>query len=327
MKLRSGSRQQIVLPSVNLSDGRLVTNIPMVFESWGIEPAGGSPVFLLIHALTGSSHAKSTQEDPTPGWWEEFLGTSGEAIDLTRCTVIAPNLPGSCYGSWVPDERDEIGLSIADQSRILAALISSLGISSLDAVIGGSLGGMVALQFCADKLIPVKKAVILSCGARQSAWAKSWGHLGLSALKNSVNESAGLALARQIAMLSYRTPPDFDSKDQPGKTVQHYLYYQGSKFVNRFTTRSYELLVRAMDTHSVTSVLDGIDGLIIGNQQDLLYPLADQEAVCSLFPVHRFVVINSDKGHDAFLTESDDLNPVIRDFLHGTADLRLTGTT
>ncbi|MCA0447807.1 MAG: alpha/beta fold hydrolase [Bacteroidetes bacterium] len=303
-----------LIPSVTLDCGETVSGIPIVYETWGWDPSGKKPVVLLIHALTGSSHARSTPEDSTPGWWEPFIG-AGLALDPEKVAIISPNLPGSSYGSWVPDVKSEIRLTIADMARILEELCLTLGIASLKAVVGGSLGGMVAHQIVADQRIPIEKTVLLSCGAKQSAWAKAWGHLGLTAMENAINPLVGLSLARQIAMLSYRTPFDFGSKDEEGRSVQHYLYYQGTKFLNRFNNWSYELLVRAMDTHHVSQKVSTTRALIVGNLQDLLYPIADQKAQAELFDHVTYFEFDSDKGHDAFLVDHDILNPVIHSFL------------
>ena len=142
------------------------------------------------------------------------------------------------------------------------------------------------------------------------------GHLGLNALKSATTPTEGLALARQIAMISYRTHSDFETKDQSG-TVQNYLDYQGKKFVDRFDVWSYELLVKAMDTHDIgNEVLDLTTRvLVIGNSQDVLYPVADQKEILRLFKNSVYFEFSSDKGHDAFLTDDHVLNPVIGDFL------------
>lgn len=305
---------KVIVPSVLLDCGQTAVLLPVVYETWGWDPSGKKPIVLLIHALTGSAHAKSTENDPAPGWWESFIGP-GLALDPAETAIISPNLPGSCYGSWVPDSRSDITLTIRDMARILEAFCRELGIVSLKAVIGGSLGGMVAHQFVSDQIIPAERTVLLSCGHKQSAWAKAWGHLGLTAMQNAINPSAGLSLARQIAMLSYRTPVDFDSKEEDDKSVQHYLYYQGTKFLNRFSNWSYELLVRAMDTHEVTRKAAGTRALIIGNRQDLLYPPADQIAQAAWFEHAVYFEFDSDKGHDAFLVDHEILNPVINNFL------------
>lgn len=305
-------KELVLIPSVTLSSGLTETNIPIVYETSDVNWKS-KPVVLVIHALTGSSHAKSTSFDAAPGWWEPFIGSESASVDLNKFSVISPNLPGSCYGSWLPDYL----LSINDISRILEAFLHLLGVNKIHAVIGGSLGGMIALQLVKNKNLTIEKTVAISCGAKQSAWAKSWGHLGLSALKSASNAKEGLSLARQIAMISYRTHSDFETKDQTG-TVQNYLDYQGRKFVDRFDIWAYELLVRAMDTHDIgNDVLDlTTQVLVIGNSQDVLYPVADQKEIVRLFKKSTYFEFSSDKGHDAFLTDDDIINPQISKFLN-----------
>jgi homoserine O-acetyltransferase len=308
-------KELVLIPSVTLTSGITVTNIPIVYEvsdsSWRRKP-----IVLVIHALTGSSHAKSTSFDAAPGWWEAFIGSESASVDLNKFSVISPNLPGSCYGSWLPDQISGSTLSVKDISRVLEAFLNQLQVTAIHAVLGGSLGGMIGLQLVKNKNLTIDKAVVISCGARQSAWAKSWGHLGLNALKSASTVKEGLSLARQIAMISYRTHSDFESKDQSG-SVQSYLDYQGQKFVDRFNPWAYEVLVRAMDTHDIgQDVLDTpTEILVIGNTQDVLYPVADQKEIVRLFTNSFYFEFSSDKGHDAFLTDDDVLNPVIGKFL------------
>lgn len=309
-------KELVLIPSVTLSSGEIVKDIPVVYETTETDWKQ-KPVVLVIHALTGSSHAKSTSFDATPGWWEAFIGDGSASVDLNKFSVISPNLPGSCYGSWLPLKQSGLTLSIQDISRVLEAFLLQLGVTTIHAVLGGSLGGMISLQLVKNQVIKIRKAVAISCGAKQSAWAKSWGHLGLTALKGAKDEQTGLALARQIAMISYRTHPDFESKDQQG-TVQSYLDYQGKKFVDRFDAWAYELLVRAMDTHDLGKEIISVptEVLVIANLDDVLYPVADQKDIVNLFENSRYFEFSSDKGHDAFLTDDDVLNPVIGNFLN-----------
>lgn len=302
-------KELVLIPSVTLTSGVTVTNIPIVYETSELNWKH-KPVVLLIHALTGSSHVKSTPLDSTAGWWEAFIGDESASVDLHSFSVVSPNLPGSCYGSWLPDHE----LSIADITLILEAFLHVLGLTEIHAVIGGSLGGMIALQLTKNQTISIKKTIAISCGARQSAWAKSWGHLGLTALNTSEDTEKGLALARQIAMVSYRSHSDFELKSGD---IQSYLNYQGKKFTNRFDVWSYELLVKAMDTHNMGSDYNEVNTqvLVIGNTLDVLYPTADQREVVRLFSNSHYFEFTSNKGHDAFLTDHVILNPVINNFL------------
>lgn len=292
------------------------SGIPIVFEQVGQPLGSGAPIILVIHALTGNSHAKSTLEDSTPGWWEDFVGEGPYAINTNDFTVLIPNLPGSCYGSWQP-VSSEPTLSVHQIALILTTWLRKIGVKEVEAAIGGSLGGMVAAQLALESDLLIRKVVLLSSCLYQPAWARAWGHLELTAIQQARNPEDGLSLARQIAMLSYRAPIDFEQKHSILKPIDSYLSYQGWKFNERFDSKTYQILVKAMDTFDLRESIPTTktEALIIGNEQDFLYPVQEQIRLQEKFPLSKLFIFSSDKGHDAFLTDHQVLNPVINEFL------------
>ena len=187
----------------------------------------------------------------------------GKAIDTNRWAVLCPNLLGSCYGTEFKrllrkEERRSAHPSITtrDQAHLIENLLNSLGVSSPALVTGGSLGGMVALEWAASFPSRTRAAVVFAAPAAHTAWAIGWNHVQRRALEAGGPE-AGLAVARMVGMLTYRTPEEFESRfgrqggaDEPF-AVQSYLSRHGAKLVARFDAKSYRTLLAAMDAHDV----------------------------------------------------------------------------
>ncbi len=305
------------------------------YQSWGTLNAAKDNVVFICHALTGNTSADD--------WFGQLIGP-GKAIDPERHFVLCPNILGSCYGTTGPTgtnkatgktwQADFPNITIRDIVRFHQQLLDELGIQQIELIVGGSLGGMTALEFSImDKRI--QKAAIFAMGKAHSAWAigiseaqrmaiyadEKWND-GFYDAQNPPKK--GLAAARAMAMITYRSPQNYQQKFQreinpelQNYQVESYLNYQGLKLVERFDANAYVTLTKAMDTHDVSrgrgsfeEVLGSlhIPVLIAGFESDALYPITEQQELAKLIPNSQLVRIDSAYGHDAFLIEFDKLN-------------------
>ncbi|HET6528895.1 MAG TPA: homoserine O-acetyltransferase [Balneolaceae bacterium] len=314
----------------------------IAYQSWGALNKARSNVILACHALTGDASADE--------WFDGLFGP-GKPLDPDRHFIICANVLGSCYGSTGPTSinpksgkayrTDFPAITIRDMVRLQQQLLDELHISNIEMVIGGSMGGMQALEWSImDER--VQSAVLIGMGKSHSPWAIGISHTQRQAIYNDPNWNGGfyqeehrpekgLALARMIAMNSYRQPADFDQKfgrrlqgESKQFQVESYLDYQGQKLAKRFDAVSYVRLTQAMDSHDVArnrstykQVLAKINIpiLVIGIDSDLLYPVQEQHELAELLPNARYRKLSSAYGHDAFLIEFDQLNRIITPFL------------
>lgn len=314
----------------------------IAYQSWGELNRDRSNIVIVCHALTGNTDAND--------WFSGLFGP-GKTLDPEKQFIICPNTLGSCYGSSGPTtinpatgdryQADFPKITIRDIVRLQQQLIEELEITNIEMVIGGSMGGMQALEWSImDER--VQSAVLIGMGKAHRPWAIGISHTQRQAIYNDPNWNGGyysqdrppedgLALARQIAMISYRSDVDYETKfgrllqnNNDQFQVESYLNYQGQKLVNRFDAVSYVRLTEAMDSHDVArnrsthkQVLGQIDIpiLVIGINSDLLYPVEEQHELVGLLPDARYREIKSTYGHDAFLIEFEQLNKIINPFL------------
>eukprot|EP01033_Poteriospumella_lacustris_P014880 gene14880-10639_t len=267
---------------------------------------------------------------------------------------------GSCYGSTGPSSInpktgspygiDFPTVSIRDGARLqLQMLREHLNITSVKSVIGGSMGGMQALEMAilgsehAPHELPfVRSSILIGCGAKHSAWQIGMSETQRQAIYADDNwkggrfsadqpPTKGLALARKMAMISYRSATAYEEKfgrEKDPKTglfqVQSYLKHQGQKFIDRFDALTYVKLTEIMDTHDVGRHRGGVvpalqrircPTLVLGINSDVLYPMQEQEELAKHIPGASFGVIDSINGHDGFLLEQDQVGRYIDDFL------------
>ncbi len=317
-------------------------NPEIAYQSWGNLNDDRSNLVLVIHALTGNSNL----EEWFPGlFWEN------SPIDLDKHFVLCINIPGSCYGSlgpWStnpktgePYQSDFPVFTIRDIVRFQQKLLNELDIQGIELVLGGSMGGMIALEFALmdDR---VKKLCLMVMGKAHSTWAVGISHAQRMALysdpkwnNGDYNQDdpplKGLAAARAMAMITYRTPANYDQKFSRDRNteknlfeVESYLEYQGQKLVSRFDALSYDRLTKSMDTHDVSrgrgtfeEVLERLatPTLVIGVGSDRLYPALEQKELAELIPNSVYKEITSEYGHDAFLIEFDQINTYLNEFL------------
>lgn len=317
-----------------LERGGTLADVTVEVRTWGRHRRSAT---LICHALTGDANADE--------WWAPLFG-KGRVFDTTQEFIVATNVLGGLAGTTGPrsvnPETDEPygptfpRITIRDMVRLQRSVLAELGVEKLDLVIGGSMGGMQVLEWAAMYPDIVESIVPIGVGSEQSAWTIALSETQRNAIKSdpgyhdgwyAAEEGpvAGLAVARQIAMVSYRSPGEFTTRfgrkaGESGFEVQSYLAHQGAKFVDRFDANTYLMLVDAMDSHDLgrgrgptEAILRRIEvrGVVVGISTDNLYPVGEVRQLASRLPRCRFVVLDSDRGHDGFLVDADALNDLI----------------
>jgi homoserine O-acetyltransferase len=316
-----------VTPRFALESGEVLRDVRQAYVLEGALNDKRDNVVLVFHSLTGSPE--------TLGGWKGSVIGPGKAIDTNRWAVLCPNLLGSCYGTEFKrllrkEERRSAhpAITTRDQAHLVENLLNSLGISSLALVTGGSLGGMVALEFAASFPSRFRAAVVFAAPAAHTAWAIGWNHVQRRAL-DAGGPDAGLAVARMAGMLTYRTPEEFEGRfgrqggaDEPF-AVQSYLSRHGAKLLARFDARSYRTLLAAMDAHDVGRGRGGVAAALaaagarltgVGIPGDGLYP----EAVVKGWVEEAgatYAELVSTHGHDGFLLETEAAGGILANAL------------
>ncbi len=317
--------------------GGLIRDARLRYRVFG-EPALGrqNGAHLVFHALTGSAEVDS--------WWEPIIGP-GRCLDTTRHPVIAANLLGSCYGSSGPSDVPDgsfPALTPGDLARAHIPLLRHLGIARILVATGGSLGGMVTLEWGRVTPVPVERLVVFAAPARTTAQAIGWNAAQRMAIEadpawhegrypRGLGPTAGLAAARAIAMITYRSQIEFEERFGRQQTraegtfdVDYYLRRHGAKLVARFDARSYVALTHAMDAHDVGDLETAgretaarVKEVIgVGIDTDILYYPAEVRAWVDGYrrggANARYAEIASQYGHDAFLIEFAQVERILR---------------
>ena len=322
--------------------GDEIANLTVVYQTWGTLNAARDNAVLVCHALTGNTEANK--------WFGGLFG-AGKTLDPSRHFIICPNVLGSCYGTTGPADIhpkadkpyrvDFPHITVRDMVRMHQQLLDELAIRRLAFVIGGSLGGMQALEFAIMDNRP-QAAICIGMGKAHHPWAIGISHTQRQAIYGDPNWSGGyytndappkngLATARMIAMNSYRDPADYQqkfSRNRQGQSdqfqVESYLDYQGQKLATRFDAVSYVRLTQAMDSHNVArgrgsyqDVLGSINipVLVAGINSDRLYPPNEQKELAGLLRRGNYEEIKSPYGHDAFLIEFRQMDELFTSFL------------
>ncbi len=342
---------------LQLENGASLPHVAVAYEAYGELDASGRNAVLVCHALTGSAHAAGRHEArDVPGWWDPLIGP-GKALDTRRHFVVCSNVLGGCYGTTGPTSLDTTTghpygptfprFTIRDMVTVQRRLQDALGVRSWRAVIGGSMGGMQALEWAVTHPEDVQGLVAIAIGARHSAWAIGLNEVARRAIMADPTwqdgryplerqPEAGLGLARAIAMLSYRSfdsleakfgrerRPEDDDALSSSFEIASYLGYQGVKLVRRFDANTYIGLTRAMDEHDLSQGRGRLDevlarvqarGLVMGIPSDVLYPEVEQRRLVELLPRARYERLVSPHGHDGFLIEYAQLAAHLRRFL------------
>ncbi|GAA5029067.1 homoserine O-acetyltransferase [Marivirga lumbricoides] len=317
--------------SFTLANGEVLKNASLYYEISG-EVLPGKEIIWVCHAFTGSA----TVID----WWPTLFKENGGFIDLNKHVLICANMLGSCYGSTGPlsinpetGKAYEADFPLLNNRDVVTSFIhlrKALGISRIDYLIGGSLGGQQVLEWSVAEPEIIAKQVIVASNARHSAWGIAFNDLQRRAIElggdNPEKVDEALSVARGIAMLSYRSYTDFELKQSGRGADNHhkavsYLKYQGEKFNKRFNSHAYKILSLMMDAHDISANREATDRevlskvkaetLCIGINSDFLFPVQEQKYISDQIPNASLEVINSDKGHDAFLLEGNLISELI----------------
>lgn len=345
--------------SLTLESGAVIDDVSIAVQRWGELSPARDNVVVVLHALTGDSHitGPAGPEHPTPGWWDGVAGP-GAPIDTDRWCAVATNVLGGCRGSTGPSSLARDGkpwgsrfplISVRDQVKADVAALTTLGITEVAAVVGGSMGGARALEWIVSHPDRVSSGLLLAVGARATADQVGTQSTQIAAIKADPNwqggdyhdtgrtPDAGLRVARRFAHLTYRGEVELDTRfannAQRGEdpvaggryAVQSYLEYQGSKLVSRFDAGSYVVLTEALNRHDVGRGRGGVAAalrgcpvpvVVGGITSDRLYPLRLQEELADLLPgCCELQIVDSIWGHDAFLVESEAVGKLARQTL------------
>ncbi len=324
-----------------LLSGATLPHAVLHYAMYGALNEARDNAILVPHALSGSARVAD--------WWPQLFGADA-IFDVTKDCVFGINLIGSCYGSTGPTSinpatnqiygRDFPLVTVKDNVRAQAELIRHLGIAKLRTVMGGSIGGMQAIQWAIDFPDLVEQCVAVGT-APISALALALNHLQRQAILN--NAEQGLSLARQIAMISYKSAELFTTRygrnpnrngEDPHTSfdgrydIGGYLNYQGEIFTRRFAPEAYLAITKLMDNFDLHLGYDSAQAalaritarvLLIGIESDWLFPPEEVEAVARQMQaanvaVHYAKLITT-HGHDGFLAEPEQFVPTVRDFL------------
>jgi homoserine O-acetyltransferase/O-succinyltransferase len=331
-----------------LESGFELADVQVAYRTWGrLAPDGGNAV-LVCHALTGSADADV--------WWSGLFG-AGRALDPARDFIVCSNVLAGCYGTSGPiqphpEDGEPWGsrfpvVTVRDMVRLQALLLDHLGIGRLQLVLGPSLGGMQVLEWAATYPERVGAMAPIGVSGRHSAWCIAIGESQRRAiyLDPDWNDGRyapdrpprhGLAVARMMAMCSYRSWENFESRfgrktqDWDGQfAVSSYLNYQGEKLYRRFDANTYVRLTQAMDSHDLArgrgayaEVIGrlAMPALVVSVDSDVLYPPREQAELAELLPAARYEVLHTPAGHDGFLIETDVLSDMLLGFRSAATD-------
>ncbi|MFD2236669.1 homoserine O-acetyltransferase MetX [Aureimonas populi] len=357
---------------LHLDAGATLSPFEIAYETYGELNADKSNAIYVCHALTGDQHVASRHPvTGKPGWWSSIIGP-GKPVDTNRFFVVCANVIGSCMGSTGPASIDPASgrpyaldlpvLTIPDMVRAQAMLIDRLGIDQLFAVIGGSMGGMQALQWAVAYPERVFSVLPVATGARHSSQNIAFHEVGRQAvmadpewrggryIEAGTRPHKGLAVARMAAHVTYLSEAalhrkfgrNLQDRDRFGFgfeadfQIESYLRHQGTTFVDRFDANAYLYLTRAMDYFDIAAehggrLAEAFRGTqsrfcLVSFSSDWLFPTAESRAVVhalnAVAASVSFVEIATDKGHDAFLLDEPEFFAAMDGFIRSAAKAR-----
>jgi homoserine O-acetyltransferase len=358
--------------ALRLDSGAKLDPLEIAYKTFGQLNADKSNAVLVCHALTGDQHLAGIHPATgKPGWWSRVVGP-GLPLDPDRYFIICANVVGGCMGTTGPGSRnpktgEPYGLAfpvitIADMVRAQAMLIEAMGIETLFAVVGGSMGGMQVLQWAADYPEKLFSAICIGAAARHSAQNIAFHEVGRQAImadpdwrdgayeRYGVRPEKGLAVARMAAHITYLSEQALQRKfgrelQRDGLSwgfdadfqVESYLRHQGASFVDRFDANSYLYITRALDYFDLAAQHGGVLAqaftkargvrfCVLSFSSDWLYATSESRDIVRALNAAgcraSFVEIETDKGHDAFFLDEPQLDQTLRGFLASTAQAR-----
>lgn len=319
-----------------LESGETLPELELAYNTLGQLNADGTNVVWICHALTANAHPEE--------WWPGIFDKD-KGIDIDKYFVICVNTIGSCYGSTNPQSihpktKEVYGLnfpkfSIRDISKSLNLLSEHLGITQIQFLMGGSMGGMQAMEWAIQEPVKIKNLVLLATSAKHSSWGIALNETQRMAIESdssfaeNTNEAGkkGLEAARAMALVSYRNYRAYQTTqiDQENTTdefrASSYQKYQGKKLSRRFDAKCYWYLSKAMDSHDVARHREGAENalskikaktLVIGIKSDYLFPVEEQEFLAMHIENSALEIIDSIYGHDGFLIEVEKIKSLLQ---------------
>ncbi len=345
--------------------GQVIPGFTLRYETYGQLNATRDNAIVICHALSGDHHCAGwhSPDDKKPGWWNNLIGP-GKAVDTRRYFVVCANVLGGCQGSTGPSSiNPETGqpygirfpfVTIRDMARAQKLVLDHLGIAKVHAIIGGSMGGMIAMLSAIEFPGFIRRVLAMATTGRESAQAIAFNEVGRQAIMQDPawnhgdypkegGPRVGLAIARMMAHITYVTDASMDRKFGRRKKdgahadaytfdvqfeVEGYLRHQGQSFINRFDANSYLYITRAIDQFDLAHAYGSLEqafapvdaeALIVGFTSDWLFP-PDQNRALALALLRAgkrgsYAELSTDLGHDSFLLESEELYALVRAFL------------
>jgi homoserine O-acetyltransferase len=357
---------------LRLESGGQLLGLEIAYETYGQLNEARTNAVLVCHALTGDQYVASPHPiTGKPGWWTQLIGP-GKPLDPSRYFIICTNVIGGCMGSTGPSSINPATgqpwgltfpvITIGDMVRAQTMLIDQLGIESLFAVVGGSMGGMQALQWASDYPERVFSAICVASAPRHTAQNIAFNEVGRQAImadpdwrggdyaRLGTRPEKGLAVARMAAHITYLSEAALQRKfgrefKKDGVSwgfdadfqIESYLRHQGASFVDRFDANSYLYITRALDYFDLAASHGGILGeafrkarhvrfCVLSFTSDWLYPTTESRDIVRALNAAgaraSFVEIESDKGHDAFLLHEPIMEAALGGFLSSAAKAR-----
>ena len=303
-----------------LESGAVLRDLRQAYRLDGRLNAARDNLVLVFHSLSAGT-------DAVGGWWEGVVGP-GRPVDSREFAVLVPNLLGSCFGTTGPAEDPNFPpITIRDMVRLIRLLVDELGVRRVRLATGGSLGGMVALEWAATFPDLTETTVAFAAPATLDAYALGWNHVQRRAIQAAGIE--GLEVARVAGMLGYRTAHEFETRfgrdrnDDGRFQIWSYLDHHGAKLARRMHPASYLALLDAIAAYDVgegrggvAQALGRIRGRLIGVgiPGDLLYPDEQVRGWVEAAGAE-YRTIESAHGHDGFLLEADQVGAILREAL------------
>lgn len=344
-----------------LESGQVLSPVTIAYETYGSLNSAKTNAVLVLHAFSGDAHAAGLyKDDKKPGWWDSMIGP-GKALDTEKYFVICSNIIGGCQGSTGPSSTNPktgkpYGLdfpliTVGDIVNAQVRLIDHLGIKRLLAVIGGSMGGMQALQWASAYPERVASAIPMATALKHSPQQIAFDEVGRQAIMADPDwregnyyehgqPERGLSVARMVGHITYMSEKSMEGKFSrrlqgdwasgakfaADFEVEGYLQYRGDSFVKRFDANSYLYLTKAMDFFDLSGGKlisskkhSHLKFLVIGFKSDWLYPASQLQEIVRELKVKNidatYCEIQAAYGHDSFLVEPEKQTNLINHFL------------
>jgi homoserine O-acetyltransferase/O-succinyltransferase len=300
-------------------------DLPDARISYRIVGRSNAPVVVVLGGISADRIVTGATGE---AWWPAMVGP-GLGVDTRQYRVLGIDYLGGRGLSSTPAVGETFPpISSYDQAGALSQIVGHLGVKSLHAIVGASYGGMVALSFAERYADLVDRIVVLSAADRGSVLATAWRSVQRQIVREAIargDGSAGLRLARALAMATYRSPMEFTRRFSGAPTrsaerfrfpIEEYLFARGEDYVQKSRAESFLTLSESIDLHTMDAAKTHTPSTLIAVHEDQLVPFADMQALASrLAGPKRLIPINSIFGHDAFLKESAALTPIIQQAL------------